>query len=110
MSKHQHKVTKFVIGQAIGGACGMKMNSAQGTQYSMLVHCTVWHYRLSSFQGRDTKLERFLAKVLYSFFENSKTGITILYVITKSVTQSLQNAHKTFKTYVSHKSRQQKIS
>ena len=24
--------------------------------------CRVWHYRLLSFQGRDTKLERFLHK------------------------------------------------
>ena len=29
--------------------------------------CKLWHYRLWSFQGRDTKLERFLAKnQLYS--------------------------------------------
>ena len=31
------------------------------------VRCTLWHSRLWSFQGRDTKLERFLAKnQLYS--------------------------------------------
>ena len=27
-----------------------------------LPNCSLWHYRLWSFQGRDTKLERFLAK------------------------------------------------
>ena len=26
------------------------------------VCCSLWHFRLWSFQGRDTKLERFLAK------------------------------------------------
>ena len=29
---------------------------------AFIVLCAVWHYRLWSFQGRDTKLERFLHK------------------------------------------------
>ena len=30
--------------------------------FSKVTGCLLWHFRLWSFQGRDTKLERFLAK------------------------------------------------
>ena len=38
------------------------------SQIFLVIHqklsCSLWQYRLWSFQGRDTKLERFLAKII----------------------------------------------
>ena len=31
-------------------------------EYHLSVHCAIWQYQMCSFQGRDTKLERFLAE------------------------------------------------
>ena len=38
----------------------------------------LWQYRLWSFQGRYTKLERFLVKFVYPSLEISTTGIAIV--------------------------------
>ena len=38
------------------------------------IYCGIWQYRLWSFQWRDTKLERFLAKIQMNSNEITKFG------------------------------------
>ena len=46
------------------------LNLSLGFLSCQIIHCgwTLWQYRLWSFQGRDTKLERFLAKNQLLYF------------------------------------------
>ena len=57
MSKHGKTVNNREVTLIFCQNCSKK-----NTQPSFYEYYLLWHYRLWSFQGTDTKLERFLAK------------------------------------------------